>query len=120
MHKRIAQRRADTPVKYRGIYDKAMSGKSRVAGVKAFCLECMGWSYKDTAACNAIECPLHPYNPYLCRQDPTETGLAERQSTNGLPVALVATESLNSPETALYRKENDISAPEGQCSEDAA
>lgn len=94
---KIAKRRADTPVKYRGIYDKAMSGHSRAMGVKAFCLECMGWSYKDSADCNTVECPLHPYNPYISRQDPTERGLAERQSTNGPPVVLDSQEVGESP-----------------------
>lgn len=110
----IARRRADTPVKYRGIYDKAISGHSRAMGVKAFCLECMGWSYKDSAACNTVECPLHPYNPYLSRQGRKKEGLAERQSTNGLPVALasqIAAESPNCPVTGLYRKENGLSVP---------
>ena len=120
---KIAKRRADIPVRYRGIYGKAMNGHSRAMGIKAFCLECMGWSYKDSADCNTVGCPLHPYNPYIFRQDPEKEGLAERQSTNGLPLVLdsqIAAESLESPVTGLYRKENGFSAPEGQCNEDAA
>ena len=106
--KKIARRRSDVPVKYQGIYDKAMSGHSRAMGVKAFCLECMGWSIKDSADCNTVECPLHPYNPYLSRQDPTERGLAERQSTNGPPVVLgsqIATQSVRPPNKGQFRKE---------------
>lgn len=105
---RIAKRRADMPSIFRGTYDRSMSGKSRAAGVKAFCVECMGWSYKDTADCNTVECPLHPYNPYVFRLDPTESTSTERQSTNGLPVALdsqKATQSQNTPVTGLCRKE---------------
>lgn len=105
---KIAKRRADMPVKYRGIYAKAMSGHSRAMGIKAFCLECMGWTYKDSADCNTVECPLHPYNPYLCRQGRKKEGLAERQSTNGLPVVLdsqIATQSQRPRRKGQFRTE---------------
>ncbi len=91
----IARKREAMPERCRAAYDKAMSGLSRVMGIKVFCLECMGWSYKDSAACSTVECPLHPY---LSRQDPTETGFAERQSTKGMPVVSeIAADSQESP-----------------------
>jgi hypothetical protein len=61
---KIELRRQDVPELYRGIYDKAMSGKSRAAGTKAFCLECMGWARNEIKACTSPQCPLFPYRPY--------------------------------------------------------
>ena len=49
---------------YRGIYDKAIGGKSKASGTKAFCLECMGWARKEVEACDTVECPLFRYRPY--------------------------------------------------------
>lgn len=51
----------DVPSKYQGLYDKAMSGKSRRAAIRIFCLECTGYNFKEVAKCPAIHCPLHPY-----------------------------------------------------------
>jgi hypothetical protein len=61
---KIAKRRADIPELYRGIYDKAMAGKSKSAGVKSFCLECMGWARNEIKSCTSPQCPLFPYRPY--------------------------------------------------------
>lgn len=54
----------DVPEKYRGIYEKAMKGKSRGAGVKAACLECCGYVRAEVGLCTDRECPLYPYRPY--------------------------------------------------------
>jgi hypothetical protein len=52
------------PEQYRGLYKKAMSGKSRTAGVKANCLECCCWQRSEARNCQITTCPLYPYNPY--------------------------------------------------------
>lgn len=64
MHEKIEKRLNDMPKDYRNNYKKAMSGKNRPAGVKAFCLECMGWQRVETKKCDSVACPLHPYRPY--------------------------------------------------------
>jgi len=60
---KVAKRRADMPKMYRGIYDRAMEGNSRKAGIKSFCLECMGWVRKEVELCTSPACPLYPYRP---------------------------------------------------------
>ena len=60
---RIAEHRADMPKLYRGIYDKAVSGKSRKAAMHAFCLECVGWVIKEVFLCTSPQCSLYPYRP---------------------------------------------------------
>lgn len=57
----IAARRAEIPKLYRGIYDRAVSGKSRKAGMRAFCLECVGWQRTEIDLCTDLACPLWPY-----------------------------------------------------------
>ena len=51
----------DVPVKYRALYAKAMSGKSRRAAVRAHCLMCVGWVPEEVTKCTAPNCPLYPY-----------------------------------------------------------
>ena len=61
--KRIAEHRAQIPKLYRGIYDKAVTGKSRKAAMHVFCLECCGWQIKEVHACSDTGCSLYPYRP---------------------------------------------------------
>lgn len=61
---RITERRAQMPRVYRGIYEKAVSGKSRKAAMHAFCLECMGWQIGEVYRCTDCACPLFPYRPH--------------------------------------------------------
>ena len=46
------------PPLYRNLYQQAMSGKSRKAAVRVYCLQCMGWSRKGVKECTAVECML--------------------------------------------------------------
>lgn len=80
----IAERRAQMPRLYRGIYDKAMSGKSRKAAMRAFCLECVAWQIKEVYTCTCKACPMHPYRPTsrASQGAPEDTGDAV-ESTNG-------------------------------------
>ena len=52
---------SEYPQRYRGIYGRAMAGRSRSAGIRAFCLMCMGYSSSEVARCSAHGCPLYPY-----------------------------------------------------------
>lgn len=52
------------PSSARNVLRKAYSGKSRAAGVKAFCLRCVGYVRADVRNCTALSCPLHDYRPY--------------------------------------------------------
>jgi hypothetical protein len=64
MNEKIQKRLNDMPMSYRNTYKKAMTGKYRASGVKAFCLECMGWEREEVRKCNSVACPLYPYRSY--------------------------------------------------------
>jgi len=51
------------PAKYQALYERAMSGKSRKAAMRVFCLECCGWEIKEVFLCTDVGCSLHPYRP---------------------------------------------------------
>lgn len=54
----------DAPTSYRGTLERAFSGKSKAAGIKAFCLRCVGYVRNDVRDCTSRGCPLWPYRPY--------------------------------------------------------
>lgn len=45
------------------VFRLAYSGSSRVAAVKAFCLDCNGYDYAAIKNCTAPACPLYLYRP---------------------------------------------------------
>lgn len=51
----------DVPPKYRSMYRRALAGRSRRAAIRAFCLECVGWSAAEVDGCTAPSCPLYRY-----------------------------------------------------------
>jgi len=57
---------------YRKVYRKAMTGKSRVAAIRAKCQDCCLWDKAEIADCRAPTCPLYPYRPYTLKT-PTKT-----------------------------------------------
>ena len=61
---KIAKRRAEMPETCRGVYDKAVAGKSLRAAVNAFCLECVGWKRQEITQCTSPACPLYAARPY--------------------------------------------------------
>ena len=78
---KIAERRTEIPRRYRGVYDKAVQGKSRKAAMRAFCLECCGWQVNEVFLCAALACPLYPYRPRSrVPQDTPESIPAEPES----------------------------------------
>lgn len=61
--RQIAKRRAEMPRSHRACYDKAMSGTSRKAAMRIFCLECCGYEIREVFLCTDLGCPLYPYRP---------------------------------------------------------
>jgi hypothetical protein len=59
----VEARLHDFPKRYQETYRKAMSGRSKVAAIKAHCLMCVGYSAKEVRLCTARACPLYPYRP---------------------------------------------------------
>ena len=60
----VEERLSQMPPTCRNNYLKAVSGKSPAAGIKAFCMECVGWDRGEVAACTALACPLYAYRPF--------------------------------------------------------
>lgn len=56
--------RNQMPQRFRKNYDKAIDGKSKTAGIKGKCLDCMGWDRKAIHDCDISTCELFPYRPY--------------------------------------------------------
>ncbi len=54
----------DIPEVYQATYKRAMRGKSRKAGVRAFCQECVGYQREEVRLCTDVYCPLYLYRPY--------------------------------------------------------
>ena len=52
------------PKKYQKLYEKAISGRSRKAAIRSFCIECVGYFEKEVRACTDPECPLYLYRLY--------------------------------------------------------
>lgn len=59
----VAQRLKEVPLRFRGTYLRAVSGRSMAAGIKAHCQECFGWEANGPATCTALACPLYAYRP---------------------------------------------------------
>jgi len=55
------KRLAGVSAKYRALYQKAWEGNSRKAAIRAFCLECVGWSENEVRLCKAPACPLFEF-----------------------------------------------------------
>ncbi len=58
-------KKSDVPERFRNLYARAMSGKSRLAAIKCFCVQCMGWSKAEVDRCTAPTCPLYSYRPRI-------------------------------------------------------
>jgi hypothetical protein len=63
---------AGAPTSCRSILQRAYDGNSRAAGIKAFCLRCVGYLRAEVTNCTSWGCPLHPYRPYQAGQDVEE------------------------------------------------
>jgi len=55
------KRLRDAPAWCRGVYRRAWQGRSRKAAIRAFCLECVGWSPSEVRRCTAPACPLFEF-----------------------------------------------------------
>ncbi len=62
----VEERALEMPETCLRTFFKALRGKSREAGVKAFCQMCLGWEEyrKGINECTDMACPLYPYRPY--------------------------------------------------------
>ena len=63
---KVKDRLKEMPPNAKKAYCAAVLGKSRVAGVKAFCQMCVGWEnyVEGIRECTGLACPLYPFRPY--------------------------------------------------------
>lgn len=69
----------DIPSSYRGLYRRAMTGRSRRAAIRAHCLMCCGWQYVEVENCTATTCPLYPYRLGVATTEPEAEPIADPQ-----------------------------------------
>ena len=55
-----------------GVFRRAYSGKSRKAGMDAYCYQCIGFEREEIRHCTAPECGLWEYRPIQPKGKPTE------------------------------------------------
>lgn len=54
-------RHIEMPSKFNRMYERAMSGRSRKAAIRAHCLMCVGWLEQEVEKCTSPDCPLFHY-----------------------------------------------------------
>jgi hypothetical protein len=79
---KIEQRLAGIPKAYRGIYKKAVQGKSLRACVNAQCLMCVYWQREEVRLCTDLACPLYAVRPYQILQDGHNEAFSGAESKN--------------------------------------
>jgi hypothetical protein len=52
------------------VFIRAYSGKSRAAGIRAHCLDCLGCDVSAIRECASTACPLWRYRPYQQSVEP--------------------------------------------------
>lgn len=56
---------AEAPESCKNALSRAFSGSASPRGaIKAFCLQCVGFSREDIKNCSAHACALHAYRPF--------------------------------------------------------
>ena len=62
----------DAPESCKGVLIRAYRGRSPAAGIKAFCLQCVGYVRADVRDCTALGCPLFLYRPFQRDDEPDD------------------------------------------------
>jgi Zn-finger protein len=68
----------EIPESFRANYNRAMSGKSKSAAIKAKCGDCPCWQRAEIENCTVTQCPLYPYRPYQVK------GAKRRSNSKGI------------------------------------
>ena len=55
---------SECPVPYRRTLVRAFTTNSKSAGIKGFCLSCVGFLRNEVRDCTSYGCPLWPHRPY--------------------------------------------------------
>lgn len=81
---------ASAPVSCRGSLERAYTGSSRAAAIKAMCLRCVGYARSDVRACTSQACPLWTHRPFQDGQE--DEGGSETEGNPAQKAAPGATE----------------------------
>ena len=87
---RRAKYKQSIPKIYHTLYDKALSGKSYAAVVKARCLDCCCWERTEVSLCPAVECPswaMRPYQKAPESEKPLNNGGVGAKKAKSAPVS---------------------------------
>lgn len=60
----VESRLLEMPLSCRMGYLKSLGGNSPMSGIKAHCLECVGWVRDEVRLCTSPCCALYPYRPF--------------------------------------------------------
>ena len=63
IHAKRKKHLRQVPDHLKNLYPKAYAGKSKVAAIKTFCYECVGWIREDALNCTMVTCPLYEVRP---------------------------------------------------------
>lgn len=84
---KVAKYKQNIPEIYHALYEKAISGKSYAAVVKARCLDCCAWQRKEVSLCPAVECPAWAKRPYQKASESKKPlrngGVVEKKAESG-------------------------------------
>ncbi len=76
----------DIPNKYKRLFEKARTGRSRSAAVRAFCLMCTGFQEREVRLCPSVYCPLHKFRMGNVEAQPSAPeGQKNRQTATNTP-----------------------------------
>ncbi len=62
-------RQLEVPAKYQRLFERARTGRSRKAAIRAHCLMCVGWLEREVEKCTSPTCPLFHYRLPLPTSD---------------------------------------------------
>jgi len=83
------------PVSCRGIYRRAVGGRSLRAAIDAFCQECVGYQRREITECTDLGCPLYGQRPkYGMTSEAGETASVSVEGRDGPPSHAESTNSL--------------------------
>ena len=68
----------EAPPKYRGILQRAYSGRSKATTIRAVCIRCVGYRRDDVTNCTAYKCPIWPVRPYQRADEPDDEPAPEQ------------------------------------------
>ena len=60
----VEERCLQMPQSCKRTYLRAVTTKAPTIGIRAHCMECVGWVRAEVTQCTALACPLYGYRPF--------------------------------------------------------